>query len=164
MLSGKQLSENLCKLYSDTFSVPTVVFRYFNVFGPGQSDESEYSGVIAKFINKIKNEESVTIFGDGHQTRDFVYVDNVVNANVNASLRIENVCGKVINLGTGVSVSIKELAEKLFGIFDKNVDINYEEARGGEIKDSKADVACFIECFLNEGIIGCEEGGSLWIG
>ena len=160
---GKQMSECLCKLYSDVFLIPAVSLRYFNVFGPGQSDESEYSGVIAKFIKKIKNRESLTIYGDGSQTRDFVYVDNVVNANVNVSLEIDRVSGKVINLGTGVSVSIKELAEQLLGVFGVDVDIVYEESRQGEIESSLADVSMFLGSFNGQEIVTCEKGLSHWL-
>lgn len=160
---GKKISEDLCKLYNDIYLVPTVSLRYFNVFGPGQSDESEYSGVIAKFIKKIKKGEELIVYGDGNQTRDFVYVDNVVCANIEASLKINMVLGKVINVGTGFSVSINMLVELLFNIFNLNTNVFFKKERSGEIDRSCADNSVFLKYLLCENIISCEAGLKLWL-
>jgi UDP-glucose 4-epimerase len=161
---GKKISEDLCKLYNDIYLVPTVSLRYFNVFGPGQSDESEYSGVIAKFIKKIKKGEELIVYGDGNQTRDFVYVDNVVYANINASLKIEDASGSIINVGTGESISICSLIDKLSSIEEVAPKVSYEKARPAEIKSSCADVSNYFRVFDNVDVVLCGKGLEKWLG
>jgi UDP-glucose 4-epimerase len=141
--SSKFLGEQLCQQYAAIFQVPTVCLRYFNVFGPRQDPSSEYAGVIAKFRDKMLKNEPITIFGDGSQTRDFVPVKQVVQANLESVLLSPELCtGEPINSATGTSTSILEL----FTDYKKmspgyTHQPTFAPARQGEIKYSEADCA-----------------------
>jgi UDP-glucose 4-epimerase len=136
----KLVGENYCKLYYDLFGLETVALRYFNVFGPGQDPHSEYSAVIPKFINRLMARERLTVFGDGEQSRDFTYVDNVVDANFLA-LRGKEAAGKVFNVGCGARFSLNQLIEELEKILGVAAQIDYLSARDGDVRDSLADIA-----------------------
>jgi UDP-glucose 4-epimerase len=123
------------KLFMDLYELETVGLRYFNVFGERQDPSSPYSGVISKFVDVMKAGESPTIFGDGEQTRDFVYVKDVVAANLLASEK-EGVGGDVFNIGTGETVTIKQLTETLNEILETSFEPTFEDARDGDIKHS----------------------------
>ena len=138
---SKFIGEQLCQQYSQVFSVPTIVLRYFNVFGPRQNPQSEYAGVIAKFTGNMKNNAPITIFGDGTQSRDFVPVEQVVEANLLFAQLPDDLCtGTPINVATGKSSSILELFEKLKNDFPEYpYQAQFAPARRGELKHSKAD-------------------------
>src|SRR4030095_4968278 len=104
----KLVGERYCKLYYDLYGFERVVLRYFNVFGPGQDPHSEYSAVIPKFITKLLAKEPITVYGDGEQSRDFTYVENVVEANLLA-LRAIEVSGNVCNIGCGEHITLNKL-------------------------------------------------------
>ncbi|MBI4127253.1 NAD-dependent epimerase/dehydratase family protein [Candidatus Peregrinibacteria bacterium] len=136
---AKLESEYLIKTYGHLYGIQSVIFRYFNVFGPGQDPSSPYSAVIALFTSKIQKGENISIFGDGKQTRDFVFVDDVVNANLlamNSSLR-----GEVINIGRGESISILDLISVLGKIFNKKIEPEFKAPRHGDIVHSCADIS-----------------------
>jgi UDP-glucose 4-epimerase len=135
----KLVGESYCKLYYDLFGLETVALRYFNVFGPGQDPHSEYSAVIPKFINRLMARERLTVFGDGEQSRDFTYVDNVVDANFLA-LRAKEAAGKVFNVGCGARFSLNQLIEKLEKILGVAARVDYLSARDGDVRDSLADI------------------------
>lgn len=116
-----------------------IIFRYFNVYGSRQGS-GRYAGVIVKFIERLRNGEPPVIYGDGGQTRDFVFVDDVVKANVLA-LESEGVGEEIFNVGTGSSVSINELADVLMDIFEVDFDPVYEDSREGDIRESEADIS-----------------------
>ncbi|MDO5843684.1 MAG: SDR family oxidoreductase [Methanocorpusculum sp.] len=134
----KITSEMYCKVFAELYGVQTVSLRYFNVFGPGQDPNGEYAAVIAKFSEKISRREPITIFGDGKQTRDFVFVKDVANANLLAM--DSDVCG-LFNIGTGIQTSLNDLALMIMKAAGINVEIKYENARAGDIKDSVADIS-----------------------
>jgi len=137
---SKLSGEQLCRQYSETFMLPTVCLRYFNVFGPRQHPHSEYSGVIAKFTERMKHGHPITIFGDGRQTRDFVPVEQVVHANLASALLAPELCtGEPINVATGISRSILELFTCLKDEFGYEAEPLFEPARTGEITHSQAD-------------------------
>ncbi len=138
---SKLMGEQLCQHYSKLFKLPTIVLRYFNVFGPRQNPNSQYAGVIAKFSECFKNKRPVTIFGDGSQSRDFVPVSQVVSANLLLSTLNEQLCsGNPINIATGKSSSILEIFEKLKKEFPEyNCPITFASARIGDIQHSRAD-------------------------
>jgi UDP-glucose 4-epimerase len=115
----------------------TVSLRYFNVFGPGQDPHSEYSAVIPKFITKLLAGERLTVFGDGEQSRDFTYVDNVVEANLLA-LSAKDGVGKVFNIGCAARVSLNDLIRKLEAILGVRAQVDYQPARPGDVRDSLA--------------------------
>lgn len=134
-LSGEQLCSNFTELYG----LPTVALRYFNVFGPGQDPDSPYSAVIPRFLRSFLQSETPTIYGDGAQTRDFVYVDNVVDANLLAANR-DAAIGKVFNVGTGIPTSLIDILSIIAGVLRQPALANYEDARPGDIRHSLADI------------------------
>ncbi len=137
--ASKLSAESYCIAYNKTYGLKTVCLRYFNVYGPRQS-YSQYAGVITIFIHKAMKKEPLTIYGDGKQTRDFIYVEDVVNANLVAAT-CNKAYGEVINVGTGKETSINELALKIGRIFGfEKPRMIYEKARSGDIRRSLADV------------------------
>ncbi len=122
------------------FKLKSVALRYFNVYGPRQSPTSEYSGVITKFLSKMMRGERPTIYGDGKQTRDFIYVDDVVQANILAMDKKEAV-GEVFNVGTGTQTTLNELVDTINEILGTSIEPVYEPARQGDIRFSYADIS-----------------------
>ena len=135
---GKCLSELYAAVYTDLYGVHSVCLRFFNVYGPKQDPSSPYSGVISKFMDAISRNDEFTIFGDGEQTRDFVYVLDVVQALI---LSMEKSVSGVFNVGTGASVSINHLARTIMEVSGKKVGIRYLDARDGEVRHSCADIS-----------------------
>ncbi len=126
--------EYYLKMYFNQFNLETVSLRYFNVFGPRQSPKSAYAAAVPIFINKALKNEPLTIYGDGLQTRDFIYVKDVVKANILASQKGND----IYNVALGHSTSILELAEKIIDITNSKSEIQFLEERPGDIKHSKA--------------------------
>ena len=135
----KLVGERYCKLYYDLYGLETVSLRYFNVFGPGQDPHSEYSAVIPKFITKILAKEPVTIYGDGEQSRDFTYIENVVEANLLA-LRAIEVPGNVCNIGCGDHLTLNTLIGLLEEILGIKADVTYTASKAGDVRHSLADI------------------------
>ena len=133
----KLTADHYTRLYSDLYGLDTVALRYFNVYGPGQTG-GDYAGVITVFIEQALSDEPITVHGDGQQTRDFIFIDDVVDANLKAA-RTGHV-GEAYNIGTGESISIRELAELICDITDSNSEIIHTEPRDGDIDHSKADI------------------------
>ncbi len=132
---SKLTAEQYCQLYTEAFELETVVLRYFNVFGPRQDPSSAYSGVISIFVDRMAKGTAPFIFGDGEQTRDFVFVKDVVQANLLAAQTPEAV-GKLFNVGTGHQTSINQLFDNLRTIFDLDLEPVYKPARSGDIVHS----------------------------
>jgi UDP-glucose 4-epimerase len=133
---SKVNGEKLCKMYTDLFGLPTIIFRYFNVYGSNQPTRGQYAPVIGIFGKQIKDKKPLTIVGDGEQRRDFVSVIDVANANIAAALNDidEKNFGTVFNIGSGVNYSINDIA----AMFDaETVKI---PARAGEMKETLADI------------------------
>lgn len=137
---SKLAAEAYCQLFNQSFGQETVVLRYFNVFGPRQDPSSVYSGVISIFVDKLSQGTAPSIFGDGKQTRDFVFVKDVVRANLLAS-EIPNAAGKVVNIGTGHPVSINQLFTALRKVFECKLKPDYKSVRPGDIRHSYADAS-----------------------
>ncbi len=136
----KLVGERYCKLYYDLYGLETVNLRYFNVFGPGQDPYSEYSAVIPKFITKLLAKEPITVYGDGEQSRDFTYVENVVEANLLA-LRAIEVSGNVCNIGCGEHVTLNKLIGLLEEILGVKANVNYAASKAGDVRHSLADIS-----------------------
>lgn len=136
----KLAGENYARVFHHLYGLETVSLRFFNVFGPRQNPDSEYAGVITRFIDKIRSGEPPLIFGDGCQTRDFVHVDNVVAAIMAASQVQECGSGESINVGTGTSLSVYNLALLLGELTGQRVRPRFAPARLGEIRHSRADI------------------------
>ncbi|MEM2917846.1 MAG: SDR family oxidoreductase [Candidatus Bathyarchaeia archaeon] len=139
------------------FGLETVCLRYFNVYGPRQA-LNEYSGVITQFLNRIKNDMPLVIFGDGEQTRDYVHVEDVAKANLLA-LKGLGVAGEIFNIGTGVATSINRLASILLKFANKkHLKIEYCEAREGDIRHSVADISKAREKLGYNSKVSLEDG------
>jgi len=138
--SGKLAGEHLLAVWGRTYGMHTVALRYFNVFGPRQADGSPYSGVIAIFATRLLSGKQVTIHGDGRQTRDFCYVDNVVCANLAAMEASDLEPGVVFNVGTGERVSLLELYEETARIVGSGARPEHGPARAGDVRHSQASI------------------------
>lgn len=135
----KWVGERYCKLYHDLYGLETVSLRYFNIFGPGQDPYSEYSAVIPIFTRKLLSREPLTVFGTGEQSRDFTYIDNVVEANMLA-LRAKHANGSVCNVGCGERVTLNALIELLERITGLRAEVVYAPAKPGDVQHSLADI------------------------
>jgi UDP-glucose 4-epimerase len=137
--SSKLASEYYCKVYASLYGISTVILRYFNVYGPGQSNR--YAGVITRFVKQAVREKPPIIFGNGSQTRDFVFVDDVIRATV-ASLTQRVPGGTIMNIGTGSATSIMSLARQVLQLFDlRNLRPINAPPRVGEVKHSQANIS-----------------------
>jgi UDP-glucose 4-epimerase len=129
------------KMYNDQWNLPTASLRYFNVFGPRQNPQSAYAAAVPIFINKALQNQSLIIYGDGSQTRDFIFVKDIVKANILAS----KVGNETYNVALGHSTSILELAQKIIEITNSKSQIKFLEERPGDIKHSIANPSKFNE-------------------
>jgi len=136
---AKLMGEYYCRVFHHVYGLETVALRYFNVFGARQDPTSQYAAVIPKFITMMMNGDAPTIFGDGEQTRDFIYIDNVVHGNLLASESTAAV-GKVMNLATGGQVSVNDLIRKINALLESDIVAQYTEPRAGDILHSRADI------------------------
>ncbi len=136
----KLTSEHYLATWSKLFGVQTVALRYFNVFGPRQDPRSPYSGVISIFVDRILGGKPITFFGDGSQTRDFVFVANVVDANILAATR-DGVSGRAYNVACGRGTTLLELSSLLERAAERPVERLFAEPRTGDIKVSIADIS-----------------------
>ena len=136
---GKLAGEYYCKLYSDLFGLDTIAFRYFNVFGPRQDPNSQYAAVIPKFITAMVAGDSPIIFGDGLQTRDFVHIDNVVEANILAASFPGKLSG-LFNCACGEAITLNDVVKSLNEIMGTAIEPIYADARSGDIKYSLASI------------------------
>jgi UDP-glucose 4-epimerase len=136
----KYLGEIYAQVFWRNFGLETVSLRYFNVFGPRQDASSEYSGVFAKFIPSVLQERIPRIYGDGLQTRDFVYVTDVVRANLRASAA-EGAAGGVFNIASGGVVTVRKVFDETRALTGKNVEVIHEPPRKGDIRHSEADIS-----------------------
>lgn len=131
---SKYTGEQLCKMYYDLYGLKTIVFRYFNVYGEGQHKTGQYAPVMSIFSNQKSKGEPLTVIGDGHQTRDFIHVSDVVLANILAAQKELKIYGEVYNVGTGVGIEIKQIADLI-----SSYQISIEE-RPGEVLHSRASI------------------------
>ena len=137
--ASKVAGEAYCSAFASCFGLETTALRFFNIYGP-RSENSPYSGVITKFLQKIINGEALTIDGDGEQTRDFIHVSDIVKA-VILALEHEGLKGEVFNVCTGVPTSINQLAATLKTVTGKNPNIKHGPARLGDIRGNYGDPA-----------------------
>ena len=133
----KLAADHYARAYAELYDLPTVSLRYFNVYGPGQSDDNA-KGVVDAFFDRARRGEPVTIHGDGTQTRDFVHIRDVVRANLLAAATDR--VGRAYNIGTGTAVSIREVADQITRIVDSGSEVVHEDPRDGDIQHSRADV------------------------
>jgi nucleoside-diphosphate-sugar epimerase len=137
---SKLAGEQYCRVYARVFGVQTVILRYFNVFGPRQDPNSQYAAVIPRFITSALAGLSPTVYGDGEQSRDFCFIDNVVEANLRAA-DAEGASGKVFNIACGSGTSLNRILSLLGESLGRPVAAHYEPARPGDVRHSLADIS-----------------------
>jgi len=156
---AKLAGEHYTRAFARVYGLETVVLRYFNVFGPYQDPTSHYSGVLAIFCRKMLAGEQPTIYGDGEQSRDFTYIDNVVHANLLAAAApAEKVSGQMMNTAMGTRITLNETFEILRELTGFSGKPAYAEGRAGDIRDSLADIRLAGELLGYAPIAGFREG------
>jgi UDP-glucose 4-epimerase len=141
---AKLTGECYCSLFSSLYGLRTVCLRYFNVYGPRQDPHSDYAAVIPRFILRVKNGQPPVIYGDGEQTRDFIFVRDVVRMNIRA---MECEAEGVYNVARGKEISVNELAHVVLSLSKTSLTPHYEKGRQGEVKHSVADISKAIKDF-----------------
>lgn len=155
---AKLVGEYYCQVFTRVYNLETVSLRYFNVFGPRQDPASQYSGVVSRFISALFSNEQPMIFGDGEQSRDFTYVDNVVAANLSAA-SAKDAAGKVINIANGERVTLNQLLSVLKELTGKlDVTAEYADARVGDVRHSLADITRARKILNYESKVDLREG------
>ncbi|MBI1987643.1 MAG: SDR family oxidoreductase [Nitrospinae bacterium] len=154
---SKLAGEEYCKVFAHAYGLETVSLRYFNVFGPRQDPLSFYAAVIPKFIQLALMGEPLPIFGDGEQSRDFTYIDNVVQANLLA-MRAEGAPGQVFNIGCGERITLNQLVEELGGILGRDLPRGYHAPRPGDVRHSLADISKAQSLLGYQPAVGFREG------
>ncbi|WP_458205177.1 NAD-dependent epimerase/dehydratase family protein [Haladaptatus sp. NG-SE-30] len=150
----KLTADHYARRFSDLYGVETVALRYFNIYGPRQNPE--YSAVVRVFLDQARRGDPITIEGDGTQTRDFVHISDVVQANLRAATTDRT--GRAYNVGTGESVTIRELAETVRDVTDSDSDIVHIDPRPGDIDHSRADISRAREELGYEPTVSLSEG------
>jgi UDP-glucose 4-epimerase len=141
------------------YGLETVSLRYFNVFGPHQDANSQYSAVLARFITSMLRGEAPTIYGDGEQSRDFTYIENVIQANLlAATVPADGVVGRVFNTATGQRTTLNQTFQLLQKLTGYKGDVKYEPARAGDIRHSLADISAAQKCLGYRVVVDFEEG------
>lgn len=138
---SKLAGEHYCRMFHELYGLKTYSLRYFNVFGPRQNPKSQYAAVIPLFIQALLNDKAPLIHGDGEQTRDFTFVEDIIAANLSCCTAPEAAAGGAYNVAWGNRISINELALTIAGLLGKDIKPIHDPARPGDIKDSQADAA-----------------------
>jgi nucleoside-diphosphate-sugar epimerase len=154
---NKLVGEYYLSVFNKCWGLETLSLRYFNVFGPRQDPKSQYAAAIPAFVTSILHNEPPTIFGDGEQTRDFTYIDNVVHANLLAA-KAPKVSGEVINVACGERVSINQIIGQINQLLGKNVQPKYVPERAGDVKHSLADISLARQIIGFEPVINFADG------
>ncbi|MGH2842999.1 MAG: NAD-dependent epimerase/dehydratase family protein, partial [Solirubrobacteraceae bacterium] len=154
---SKLAAESYCRSFHEVYGLEAAALRYFNVFGPRQDPRSEYAAVMPKFIWAFRHDQSPVIFGDGEQSRDFTYVENVVNANI-AALHASGIGGRVYNVACGHGVTLNEIAAKLRAEIGASVQIEHGPERVGDVRHSLADISQARADLGYEPSVSLEEG------
>ena len=155
--SAKLIGEVYCRQFAVCGWLPTVCLRYFNIFGPRQDPGSDYAPVVPIFIRCHVEDRPATIYGDGEQTRDFTYVENVVRANLRA-VESDAAVGGVFNIGCGESFSVNELHDRVARSFGGGVAPRHEPTRAGDVRLSRASIERARESLGYEPVVGFDEG------
>jgi UDP-glucose 4-epimerase len=154
---SKLAGEVYLQVFGRAYGLENVCLRYFNVFGPRQDPTSQYSGVLSRFITAFLEGSEPVVFGDGEQSRDFTFVENVVDATLRAS-EAPGVSGRVFNVGTGERFTLNHTLALLGKISGSQVRARYEPPRTGDIRDSQADISLARKFLGYEPRVGFEEG------
>ena len=153
----KYVGELYAQVFGRVYGLENASVRYFNVFGPRQDPTSQYSGVLSRFMLAVIEGKPLVIFGDGEQSRDFTYVENIVDETLRAC-EAAGASGKVFNGGAGSRITLNDVVKLLEKVTGKKVQVKYEPARGGDILHSQADVSLAKKVLGYEPRVGFEEG------
>src|SRR6185369_12511195 len=155
---AKLVGEYYCQVFTRVYGLETVSLRYFNVFGPRQDPGSQYSGVVSRFISVLLSNERPVIYGDGEQSRDFTYIENVVHANLSAA-EAPDAAGKVINVANGERITLNQLLAEVQDLTGKkDVSAEYLDPRVGDVRHSLADITMARELLGYESRVDLREG------
>jgi nucleoside-diphosphate-sugar epimerase len=155
---AKLVGEYYGQVFTRVYGLETITLRYFNVFGPRQDPSSQYSGVISRFISALLKNEQPVIYGDGEQSRDFTYIDNVVSANLKAAETSKGI-GQIINVANGERITLNELLQVLISLFGRSsTTVDYRPARAGDVKHSLADITRAREFLGYEPLVDLRTG------
>jgi nucleoside-diphosphate-sugar epimerase len=155
---AKLVGEYYCRVFTRVYGLETVSLRYFNVFGPRQDPGSQYSGVVSRFISALSSNERPVIYGDGEQSRDFTYIENVVAANLSAA-SAPKAAGNVINVANGQRITLNQLLAELKELTGRtDVTAEYREPRVGDVRHSLADITMARELLGYESKVDLREG------
>ena len=135
---SKLTGENYCGVFNEVYGLETISLRYFNIFGPRQDPYSPYAAVIPKFIKRVMNNKPPIIYGDGKQTRDFTFIENVIQANLLAAKKLKT---GTYNVGSGKRVTINKLAQMITKMLGKELDPIHDKPREGDVRHSLADIS-----------------------
>ena len=138
--AAKLMGEYYCSVFYKVFGLETISLRYFNVFGPHQDPTSQYAAAIPAFVTSILKDKPPTVYGDGEQSRDFTYIDNVVEANLLAA-RAKQTKGEVINIACGEAITVNAIIDMINNIVGKKIKPTYVPSRKGDVKHSLADIS-----------------------
>jgi len=154
---AKLTGEYYCSVFYNIYGLQTISLRYFNVFGPYQDPKSQYAAAIPAFGTAILKDKPPTIYGDGEQSRDFTYIDNVVDANLLAA-RANQTKGEVINIACGQAVTVNEIIDMINKLLGKNVKSIYTDPRPGDVKHSLADITAAQKLINFKPSVSFQEG------
>jgi UDP-N-acetylglucosamine/UDP-N-acetyl-alpha-D-glucosaminouronate 4-epimerase len=154
----KLTCEHYLRVFASLYGIETLNLRYFNVFGPGQLPEGPYAAAIPRFVRAALTESPITVYGDGEQTRDFCFIDNVVRANLLAAETRTKLAGEVLNIAGGRRISLNDLLREIERVLGKKLDVRYVAPRPGDVKDSLADIARARELIGYEPVVKWEDG------
>ena len=154
---GKLAGEYYCSVFAKVFGLQTISLRYFNVFGPQQDPTSQYAAAIPAFVTAILKNQPPTIYGDGEQSRDFTYIDNVVHANLLAA-RAKETHGQVVNVACGEATTVNAIIDMINNLLGKDVKPHYAPARPGDVKHSLADITAARDLIAFEPVVPFREG------
>ncbi|WP_255198818.1 NAD-dependent epimerase/dehydratase family protein [Halorarius litoreus] len=152
---SKLAADHYARVYADTYGLETVTLRYFNIYGPRQRAGAD-GGVVATFADRARHGKPLVIEGDGEQTRDFVHVSDVVQANLLAATT--DATGRAYNIGTGETTTVGELAALISDYADRRVEITYTDPRPGDIRHSSADISLARDVLGYEPTVALDEG------
>jgi UDP-glucose 4-epimerase len=155
--AAKLAGEAYCQSFTAVYGLETVVLRYFNVFGPRQDPHSEYSAVIPKFVSLMLRGKRPMVFGDGQQSRDFTYVEDVVRGNLLAAGH-PNAVGRIFNIACGRQQSLLQLIASINAVLGTSIEPEFAPARAGDVRESLADISAAREVLGYEPAIDFDEG------
>lgn len=154
---AKLAGEKYCQVFTRTYGLETVALRYFNVFGPGQDPKSQYAAVIPLFITAFLDRGKITVYGDGEQSRDFTFVENVVHANLLAA-GAKDAAGEVFNIACGAQMSLNRMLDHIRKLTETDIEVHYAPPRPGDVKHSLADIEKARRILGYRPVVSAEEG------